>query len=112
MRKLSAWAAHRAGNLRLPPGYRLERDADLLELRKTDGSLVAAFSVRGASPAAVWCGKPKKTTGGTAGAPPDCRRGGTYGGVLGKIRPYTGGGSTAHSTGAGRTGVPGGESLS
>jgi hypothetical protein len=53
MRKLSAWAAHRAGNLRLPPGYRLERDADLLELPKTDGSLVAAFSVRGASPAAV-----------------------------------------------------------
>ena len=51
--KMTAWVAHREGKLLLPPGYRLERDADLLELRRTDGSLVAAFSVRGASPAAV-----------------------------------------------------------
>jgi len=53
MAKLTAYAAHRAGNLQLPPGYRLEMDADLLQLRRADGSLVAAFSVRGASPAAV-----------------------------------------------------------
>ena len=51
--KLTAWAAHGAGKLCLPPVYGLERDADLLELRRADGSLVAAFSVRGASPAAV-----------------------------------------------------------
>ena len=50
---MTAWVAHRRGKFRLPPGYRLERDADLLELRRTDGSLVAAFSARGASPAAV-----------------------------------------------------------
>jgi hypothetical protein len=30
MAKLTPYAAHRAGNLRLPPGYRLEMDADLL----------------------------------------------------------------------------------
>ena len=51
--KMTAWVAHRGGKFQLPPGYRLERDADLLELRRTDGSLVAAFSARGASPAAV-----------------------------------------------------------
>ena len=51
--KMTAWVAHRAGKFQLPPGYRLEMDADLLELRRTDGALVAAFSARGASPAAV-----------------------------------------------------------
>jgi hypothetical protein len=51
--RMTAWVAHRANKFRLPPGYRLERDADLLELRRTDGSLVAAFSAGGASPAAV-----------------------------------------------------------
>jgi hypothetical protein len=51
--RMTAWVAHRAGKFQLPPGYRLEMDADLLELRRTDGSLVAAFSARGASPAAV-----------------------------------------------------------
>ena len=51
--KMTAWAAHRAGKLRLPPGYGLERDADLLELRRADGSLVAAFSARGVAPAEV-----------------------------------------------------------
>jgi hypothetical protein len=34
---------------RLPPGYRLELDADLLHLRRDDsGDLVAAFSALGA----------------------------------------------------------------
>jgi hypothetical protein len=51
--KTTAWVALREGKLLLPPGYRLERDADLLELRRTDGSLVAAFSARGTSPAEV-----------------------------------------------------------
>jgi hypothetical protein len=32
----------------LPFGYNLERDADLLILRKSDGSFVAAFSAVGA----------------------------------------------------------------
>jgi hypothetical protein len=34
---------------KLPFGYCLERDADLLVLRRSDGSFVAAFNVRGAS---------------------------------------------------------------
>jgi hypothetical protein len=33
--------------LRLPPGYYLERDPDILTLRRSDGSPVAAFSARG-----------------------------------------------------------------
>ena len=31
----------------LPFGYYLERDADLLVVRRSDGSFVAAFNVRG-----------------------------------------------------------------
>jgi hypothetical protein len=34
----------------LPFGYHLERDADLLVLRRFDGSFVAAFSAVGADP--------------------------------------------------------------
>ena len=34
--------------LHLPAGYWLERDADLLVLRRPDGSTVATFSARGA----------------------------------------------------------------
>ncbi len=33
--------------LRLPPGYQLELDPDMLVLRRPDGSTVAAFSSRG-----------------------------------------------------------------
>jgi len=33
--------------LRLPPGYYLERDPDIWTLRRSDGSSVAAFSARG-----------------------------------------------------------------
>ena len=32
--------------LELPFGYHLERDADLLVLRRSDGSFVAAFNIR------------------------------------------------------------------
>jgi hypothetical protein len=53
MMKLTARAAFLTGKVRLPSGYRVEMDADLLELRRADGSLVAAFSARGAVPAAV-----------------------------------------------------------
>jgi hypothetical protein len=38
---------------KLPFGYYLQRDADLLVLRRADGSLVAAFSVRGFDPLEV-----------------------------------------------------------
>jgi hypothetical protein len=33
--------------LRLPPGYYVDKDADVLVLRRHDGSAVAAFSARG-----------------------------------------------------------------
>jgi hypothetical protein len=35
--------------LQLPDGYFAERDADVLTLRRSDGSVVARFSVHGAS---------------------------------------------------------------
>ena len=38
---------------RLPPGYHLQRDPDLLLLRRPDGSVAAAFSARGATEEAV-----------------------------------------------------------
>ncbi|MBA2783974.1 MAG: hypothetical protein M3Q62_11445 [Actinomycetota bacterium] len=37
----------------LPPGYHLERDPDLLLLRRPDRSLTAAFSATGATAKAV-----------------------------------------------------------
>ena len=37
----------------LPTGYYLERDPDVLILRRLDGSMVGAFSARGAAPEAV-----------------------------------------------------------
>jgi DNA-binding SARP family transcriptional activator len=39
--------------LELPTGYYLERDPDILILRRRDGSMVGAFSARGAVPEAV-----------------------------------------------------------
>ena len=51
--KWSAWEAYREGKLHLPPGYHVELEADLLKLRRPDGSLVAAFSARGVAPAGV-----------------------------------------------------------
>ena len=40
-------------SLQLPGGYNLERDPDLLILRRPDGSMVGAFSPRGAASGAV-----------------------------------------------------------
>ena len=40
-------------SLDLPTGYYMERDADILVLRHLDGSMVGAFSARGATPEAV-----------------------------------------------------------
>ncbi len=39
--------------IHLPSGYWLERDADVLILRRPDGSFVAAFSARGAEPSKI-----------------------------------------------------------
>src|SRR5919202_4113632 len=41
------------GTLELPTGYYLERDPDVLILRQLDGTMVGAFSARGAAPEAV-----------------------------------------------------------
>ena len=48
----TAWKAYLAGNLRLPPGYHVELDADTLVLLREDGSVVAAF-VAGVAPSEV-----------------------------------------------------------
>ncbi len=40
-------------SLELPTGYYLERDPDILTLRRSDGSVVGAFSARGVAPEAV-----------------------------------------------------------
>ena len=40
-------------SLELPSGYYLERDPDVLILRRLDGSMIGAFSARGAAPEAV-----------------------------------------------------------
>ncbi len=48
--KFIALEAHRAGKLCLPPGYELEYGADVLLLRRADGSMVAAFSARATTP--------------------------------------------------------------
>ena len=51
--KFTALEAHRAGKLHLPPGYKLEYGADVLLMRRDDGSVAATFSARGATPAEV-----------------------------------------------------------
>ena len=40
-------------SLKLPTGYYMERDPDVLVLRRLDGSMIGAFSARGAAPEAV-----------------------------------------------------------
>jgi LuxR family maltose regulon positive regulatory protein len=40
-------------SLELPTGYYVERDPDVLILRRLDGSMIGAFSARGAAPEAV-----------------------------------------------------------
>ena len=40
-------------SLELPTGYYLERDPDILILRRLDGAMVGAFSARGADPIAI-----------------------------------------------------------
>ena len=50
--KINASSAYRSGKLRLPPGYRIERDADIITLHRADGSIVGAF-LAGSAPSAV-----------------------------------------------------------
>ncbi len=52
MTKMTALSAYWTGKLRLPPGYHIERDADLTMLRRADGSTVGAFAA-GAAPSEV-----------------------------------------------------------
>jgi hypothetical protein len=51
--KMSAFEAHRAGKLALPPGYDLEHGMDVLVLRRADGSMAAAFSTGRTIPSEV-----------------------------------------------------------
>jgi hypothetical protein len=51
--KLTAVEAYQIGRLYLPPGYTLECGADVLVLRRDNGSVVAAFSAIAAAPAKV-----------------------------------------------------------
>jgi hypothetical protein len=48
-RNFSALDAYREGELPLPPGYKIEHGADVLLLRRGGGTVVAAFSARGAT---------------------------------------------------------------
>ncbi len=51
--RLTAKDAHREGKLPLPPGYGLEHGADVLLLRRADGSVAATFSAGGVTPPEV-----------------------------------------------------------
>lgn len=51
--KMTSLIAHLGGRYNLPPGYYLDLGAEILILRREDGSVVAAFSARGASPKEV-----------------------------------------------------------
>ena len=49
MEKLTVLESYREGKQSLPPDYTLEHGADVLLLRGEEGSVVAVFSVRGAT---------------------------------------------------------------
>jgi hypothetical protein len=51
--RMTALTAYLAGKLSLPPGYGLEHGADVLLLRRQDGSVVATFSARDVAPGKV-----------------------------------------------------------
>ena len=53
VKNVSALDAYQEGQLPLPPGYTIEHGADVLLLRREGGSVVAAFSTRGATPKEV-----------------------------------------------------------
>jgi hypothetical protein len=76
--RLTAKDAYLEGKLSLPPGYGLEHGADVLLLRRADGSVAATFSAKGAAPAEVARtaeGDHRGTTRGPPGsAPSEMRR--------------------------------------
>jgi hypothetical protein len=51
--KMTALAAYLGGKLLLPPGYGIEHGADVMVLRRSDGSVVAAFVAASTPPAKV-----------------------------------------------------------
>lgn len=51
--KMSALSAYRTGKLTLPCGYDVEHGADVLLLRRDDGSVVATFVAANTPPAEV-----------------------------------------------------------
>jgi hypothetical protein len=53
VKNVSSLDACREGELPLPHGYTIEHGADVLLLRREGGSVVAAFSARGATPKEV-----------------------------------------------------------
>jgi len=59
--------------LELPAGYYLERDPDVMILRRIDGSMIGAFSARGAAPEAVLGAIEEASQGETRAAGPALR---------------------------------------
>ena len=51
--RMTALTAYLAGKMSLPPGYGLEHGANVLLLRRKDGSVVATFSASDVAPAKV-----------------------------------------------------------
>ncbi len=51
--RLTAKDAYWEGGAALPPGYGLEHGADVLLLRRADGSVAATFSAGGVTPSEV-----------------------------------------------------------
>ena len=51
--RMTALTAYLAGTMSLPPGYELEHGANVLLLRRRDGSVVATFSAKDVAPAMV-----------------------------------------------------------
>jgi hypothetical protein len=49
--RTTALSAHLAGKMALPPGYGQEHGANVLPLRRKDGSVVATFYARDVAPA-------------------------------------------------------------
>jgi hypothetical protein len=51
--RMTALTAYLAGKITLPPGYGLEHGANVLLLRRKDGSVVATFYARDVAPAKI-----------------------------------------------------------
>jgi hypothetical protein len=53
IRKMTALDAYQTGKMALPDGYAIEHGVSALVLRRTDGSVVAAFSAASTPPSKV-----------------------------------------------------------